>query len=206
MALLAASSMLTSGLRRPSRSGVHIDLDAGAFSFRLCVFEDFHPAGRKELNIVGVIALYTIDGSDFYGAHAGTRVFFQIVSQVLFIDSASQPPPSGAGTGFCRSIRHCCACMLPPAASIQRSISCFLFIILGVYDSIQCFLRRRSQRADVRPAVQSGSGHRRSYVLCVTDIKSFGGNRTEHPGFGIYFLLFGWSALAIFFAVSTFII
>ena len=89
----------------PSRSGVHIDLDAGAFSFRLCVFEDFHPAGRKELNIVGVIALYTIDGSDFYGAHAGTRVFFQIVSQVLFIDSASQPPPSGAGTGFCRSIR-----------------------------------------------------------------------------------------------------
>ncbi len=45
-----------------------------------------------------------------------------------------------------------------------------------------------------------------SYVLCVADIKSFGGNRTEHPGFGIYFLLFGWSALAVFFAVSTFII
>ena len=45
-----------------------------------------------------------------------------------------------------------------------------------------------------------------SYVLCVTDIKSFGGNRSEHPGFGIYFLLFGWSALAVFFAVSTFII
>ena len=89
----------------PSCSGIHVDLDAGALSFRLCMFEHFHPSGRKKLNIVGVIALHSINGSDFYGAHAGTGVFFEIVSQVLLVDSASQPPPSGTGAGFCRSIR-----------------------------------------------------------------------------------------------------
>lgn len=45
-----------------------------------------------------------------------------------------------------------------------------------------------------------------SYVLCVADIKSFGGNRAEHPGFGIYFLLFGRNTFAVFRAISTFII
>ena len=45
-----------------------------------------------------------------------------------------------------------------------------------------------------------------SDVPCMADIKSFGGNRAEHPRYGIYLLLFGRNTLDDFCAVSTFII
>ena len=43
-------------------------------------------------------------------------------------------------------------------------------------------------------------------VPCVADIKPFGGNSAEHPGFGIYFLLFGRNTFAFFRVISTFLL
>ena len=72
---------------------------------RLCMFKHFHPAGRKKLNFIRVIALHPIDRSNFYCSHSGACVFFQIIRQVLFVYGTSQPPPSGTGTCFHRSVR-----------------------------------------------------------------------------------------------------
>ena len=91
--------------KRPSCSGIHINLDTRTFSFRLCMFKHFHPAGRKKLNFIRVIPLHPIDRSNFYCSHSGACVFFQIIRQVLFVYGTSQPPPSGTGTCFHRSVR-----------------------------------------------------------------------------------------------------
>ena len=43
-------------------------------------------------------------------------------------------------------------------------------------------------------------------VACMADVETFGGNRSEHPRFRIYFLLFGRSQKSVGFCISSLVI
>ena len=83
----------------PSCACCHIGLNAQLSTSVFHIFEHPHPTGRKIGNVVGIIALHTINRGDFHTTDACVGKFGQVVIETCGIDSTPQPPPTGVG--FC---------------------------------------------------------------------------------------------------------
>ena len=81
---------------RPSRTTVHVDLNAVLGSYLFNILQGLHPTGRQKRTLVLLVALDTIEWRNLHGTDACLGIFRQVPFQILTVHSRAQPPPTGA--------------------------------------------------------------------------------------------------------------
>ena len=86
--------------KRPSRACRHIGFDASGGSGSLDMSKHLHPFWRKVRDVILVIALHPVNGSNLHTPDTSTCILIEVVTYVCGIDSTSQPPPTRVWFGF----------------------------------------------------------------------------------------------------------
>ena len=82
--------------KRPSRTTVHVDLNAVLGGYLFNILQGLHPTGRQKRTLVLLVALDTIEWRDLHGTDACLGIFRQVPFQIFTVHSRAQPPPTGA--------------------------------------------------------------------------------------------------------------
>ncbi len=87
---------------RPAGAVVHVNLQAEAVTFGYCMAKHLHPFRRQIVDVVGLVALHTVDRRDFYASKSFLCKFLKVEGQTFAVNGTAEPPPADKGAVFNR--------------------------------------------------------------------------------------------------------